>query len=136
MLAACAMLIGCSGPAFEELFNNSGEELTVVLIDHDNYATTNHLRSGEVIRFGRLTEFDRLEIRGKNHVWHYKPAWAPITFTKPIGLGPRHLFQAQIEHDGSIYLLTPDSKPPVSHLPVQPENYPLRPVTESALSRS
>ena len=81
----------------------------------------------------REWKYYNYEVVSKNDTWRYD---IPIThipnieFVETIGFGlwVKRIVLAQIESDGSIYLLRKNQKLPVSVFIKQPQGYPLIPI--------
>lgn len=126
-------LTGCVIIERDVMYNNSGQELIIM----QKYLTNSPPRT---IKYGETFEFyaSYIEIRHGNDIWQYgrKPFALEfhkrinskniIKFYKRIG-GNQILVKLQVQPDGSIYLIPPDSNGPVTDFPEQPEGFPLKP---------
>jgi hypothetical protein len=136
LLSLICMALALSGCVFvekDEIYNNSERDLTVIA----KYSTNSvpHLvKKGETLEF--YSPF--IEIRHSNDTWHYERKPFALEFHKRAGEKPlikfykrtggnQILVKLQIQPDGAIYLIPPDSNGPVTNFPEQPEGFPLRP---------
>jgi hypothetical protein len=125
-LVLAAVLITACTPLFEvELYNNTGENITVVAINSASNATTHIIKNGEAVELG--SPF-KLEVQQADRIWQYDIKRIPLSFHRRVGHNV-HLVKIQIQSDGSIYLLLPDAtKGPVVTFPPQPGGYPIHPI--------
>jgi hypothetical protein len=136
LLPTLLLLVGCPWSEMDEIYNNSGQDLTLIRTSSGQYrGWTNVVRNGESVGcYPPIT----LIIRERDATWNYgsRPSWG--VFHKKSGdkqlikfykeTSPSQLLiKMQIQSDGSIYLLPPDSSAPATNFPSQPEGFPLKP---------
>jgi len=70
----------------------------------------------------------KLRVQHKDGIWNYDLPSAPLpkNFRKRVR-GNWYLEKYQIEKDGAIHVLLPDSQGPTTDLPTQPAGYPVQP---------
>lgn len=118
------LLCGCHYILQVQLFNNTGQNVTIVSFDARTNASTDFVRAGDNVGLGIPS---KLEIANRTHgTWHYDLKRVPMEFHKQVGWN-RHLLRFQIQEDGAIYVLSPGTSGPVTNFPPQPIGYPLRP---------
>jgi hypothetical protein len=136
LLASCATVLvtGCLIGETDELFNASGFDLTSISFGSTNGPVVHALRRGESAIIGMQYSF---ELHHGDQVWFYsgKPfvgeyRRAPgekklMKFYKPFG--HTLLVKMQVQPDGSIYLVNPDSAGAVQSFFPQPAGFPLEP---------
>lgn len=121
--SAVFLLPGCSAPMFLTLYNHTGVPLTVHVADRKFEIGIN---SPLTIKYPGT---DVMEIGDGNQVWEYKVIVPPKKYCRPIWAGSTELeIYGQIEPDGLIYALKPNTVLPTRDLPPQPSGYPLRSV--------
>lgn len=131
LLLVAITLTGCVIVETDSIHNNTGRDLTLI-----PKWTTNSvafpLKKDEALEFYSPS----FEIRHENGTWRYE--MKPYALQKKAGEkrlikfykrthGNHILVKMQIQQDGSIFLIPPDSTAPVTHFPDQPEGFPLRP---------
>lgn len=133
IISVAIALTGCVIIERDEIYNNSGQDLTI-LVQHSTNSTPHQIKKGETLEF--YASF--IEIRHGNGTWRYehKPFALEfhkradskhlIKFYKRIG-GNQILVKLQIQPDGAIYLIPPDFDGPITDFPEQPEGFPLIP---------
>jgi hypothetical protein len=132
---ATLLLAGCYFAETDEIYNNSGHDLTVVkMLPGTNNWTTNIFKMGASMRIYPPFYFDAHK---NGAVWHYESKHFGRGFQRPVDgskiikfykkTGNQILVKMQIEPDGMIYLLPPDTTGISTNFPTQPEGFPLRP---------
>lgn len=111
------------------LYNNTGVEIAVSL-GNDEPTTIEQDSMGRVPQpmaysFWRRKYHQPYRIRTKNRSWSYEVVEPPFGYEKRGG--SRNEYRYQIEANGSIYLLTPESEFPTRNPPPQPSGFPWRP---------
>jgi len=103
-------------------FNHTGKDLTVTA-DEKSYALSAN-SSAEILYPGFTREI-KLASQDKA-VWVYKIEVLPQEHMKGRWFS-QYIF-CQIEPDGRIYLVKPNTQMPIQALPIQPAGYPLIPL--------
>ena len=125
-------LSSCSVPITCVLYNNTSEVVKVLQYDNSVVKESYEIRPKDSVKI-REWKYYNYEVVSKNDTWRYD---IPIThipnieFVETIGFGlwVKRIVLAQIESDGSIYLLRKNQKLPVSVFIKQPQGYPLIPI--------
>lgn len=109
-----------------ELYNNTGKDLKITLVFSQSEKTIT-LKNNQSASIGVPRTF---KIQTVDTTWHYDDQPIMLKYHKYLG---KHTFLAklQIEQNGTIYLLLPDSTAPVDSFPPQPEGFPLKPEMNS-----
>ena len=126
LLLSLSLLLTSCHPGYEvEVTNNSGQNLVVLSLDTELKATSYPVGSSQTVR---VEVWYKLQVQHSGETWSYDmpPRPLPKSYAKRIGVN-RYLHRYQIEKDGSIYVLLPDSQGPVANHPSQPVGYPVRP---------
>jgi len=136
LICVAIALSGCVIIERDEIYNNSGQDLTITT----RYSTNSSPRQ---IKNGKTLEFyaSFIEIRHGNGVWQYEQKPFALEFHKKANSknlikfytrvgGNQILIKLQIQPDGAIYLIPPDSSGPITDFPDQPEGFPLKPRNE------
>jgi hypothetical protein len=121
-----ASLLTACHPGFEvEIANNSGQELVVVSLDTELKATSYPVAHNQTVR---VKVWYQLQVQYHGGKWEYFMPARPLPkeFQKQIGVN-RYLERFQIEKDGAIYALLPDSDAPTKTLSSQPPGFPASP---------
>lgn len=109
------------------LYNHTGGEITIYLGNEATVVQNNS--SGSVpqpVTLAAWKAYKPFSIRTVNRKWSYFVVYPPRDYKKPWN-SSKSEYRYQIEADGLIYLLTPDSEFPVHKLPSQPSGFPLVP---------
>jgi hypothetical protein len=127
-LASLGLLVltaGCYPGTVDEVVNHSGQRLIVISLDTALKQTPYVIEDGQTVRIN--VPF-KLRVVGNGVTWNYDlpPYRLPDSFRKKTR-GNWYLEKFQIEKDGSLNCLFPDSLGPVEDLPQQPAGYPVRP---------
>ena len=126
VLVLLAVLLTSCHPGYEvEVTNNSGKDLIVLSLDGDLKATSYPIGSDQAVR---VEVWYKLQVQHSGGIWNYDMPAKPLpkNYGKRIGVN-RYLHRYQIEKDGTINVLLPDSQAPVANPPSQPDGYPVRP---------
>ena len=126
LLVSMSLLLTSCHPGTQlEVVNNAGQNLTVVSIDTELKETAYTVGSNQTIR---ITVPYKLRVLRNGEIWNYDLPPTPLlkSFRKSVA-GNWYLEKFQIEHDGTINVLLPDSQGPATDLPPQPAGYPVRP---------
>ena len=123
--AILLLVSGCTPGTLVEIVNNSGQTLTVVSLDTKAQQTVYVLENNQTTR---IKVPYKLRIKHGNKTWDYNlPTWKlPPHFREKVP-GNWYLEKYQIEKDGTINCLAPESHGPVADPPSQPNGYPLKP---------
>lgn len=131
LVSVAIILGGCLIVETHSVLNNTGKDITVIPEGTTN-SLAHPLKQGEAFEFYSPS----LEIRHRTGTWRYEMKRYVlqrkagekrlIKFDKRTR-GNHILVRMQIEQDGSIFLIPPDSIAPVAHFPDQPEGFPLHP---------
>jgi hypothetical protein len=124
-LAILLLVTGCYPGTLEEAVNNSGQTLTVISMDTELKETTYTVGSNQTIRI-KVPYKLRVKCGGETWDYDFPATRLPEKFRKRVR-GNWYLEKFQIEKDGAINVLSPDSPGPVANPPVQPSGYPVRP---------
>jgi hypothetical protein len=117
------LLVSCSRGFVYKVFNNSGQDLTVVCYDSKDVPTEYHIKAGA---FHDVHYPSKLVIKHDKGEWRYDRLQHTSAYEYSRTAGPR-VQDVQVEADGVIYLLLPNTKQTVKQFPSQPDGYPLRP---------
>ena len=122
---AILLLTGCYPGTIEEAVNRSGQTLTVISMDTALNETAYVVENNQTIRI--KVPF-KLRVKCDGGTWDYDlpPMRLPQNFRKRVRSN-WHLEKFQIEKDGTINCLFPESQGPVANPPSQPAGYPVRP---------
>lgn len=136
IVSSCLLLIvGCVVVETDVVCNNTGQTLAFTVGHAETNWTTQVVSNGGVVEF----HSPYIEIGHAGGVWRYDRKPLALEFYKKPGgqslarlyknRGGSHiLVKLQIEHDGAIYVVLPDSESPAKSFPVQPEGFPLKPL--------
>ena len=125
LLLLLLLVTSCHPGVVVDLFNNSGQDLTVVTINQGFEDTIYHVKKGRILRIGVSA---KLRIEHLNENWNYERMAIPQQFWKRENF-MISVINLQIEKDGMIYMLLPDARGLQANLPPQPTGYPLKPET-------
>jgi hypothetical protein len=119
-------ILSCSVAPDMVLYNRTGSDITIYLKDR----TTVVQNESSVIVTYPVTypAFTIFNIGAGNKKWQHTVVYPPSDYGKRRSFYGTE-FQCQIEADGSIYVLMPDSEFPTQKLPPQPPGFPLVPHT-------
>ncbi len=115
------------------LYNNTGREIEIHLggditaVWKDSIGRVNQpvpCRAGIVILRECQKGYKPFSVGTVKEKWSYEVVYPPADYKKRWN-STKIEYRYQIEADGSIYLLKPDSEFPVHHLPPQPPGFPL-----------
>jgi len=122
---AILFLTGCYPGTIVEAVNHSGQTLTVVAMDTELNETAYLVENNQTIRI--KVPF-KLRVKCGGETWDYDlpPMRVPENFRKKVRFN-WYLEKFQIEKDGTINCLFPESQGPVANPPLQPAGYPVRP---------
>jgi hypothetical protein len=126
LLLSLTLLLTSCYPGYEaEVTNNSEQNLVVVSLDTELKATSHPVERDRTVR---VEVWYKLQVQHGGGTWNYEwPAHPlPKNYGKKIGIN-MYYHRFQIEKDGSIYVLPPDTRAPTTSLSQQPEGYPIRP---------
>src|SRR5215469_10179125 len=112
------LLTSCYPGTRFEVVNHTPQVLTIVSMDTELKETAYSVPPAQTVRIAVPYKL-RVEYAGK--AWNYDlpRTPAPKEFRKPVG-GNWYLEKYQIESDGKIYALLPDTQGPAVTLPEQP----------------
>jgi len=122
-VAACTNQDSCL------LFNGTDAGITVVRAQRQSgERTVFQVGSNESVLIDAWA-FGDYEIRSGDKSWMYSSRLPPVDFVTDRGWGPwaRRVFQAQLNRDGRVFLLSPTQTAPVTEPVPQPEGFPLLP---------
>jgi hypothetical protein len=125
LLLLSLLLTSCHPGTLVEIVNNAGQTLTVVSMDTELKETAYTLGIGQAVRIN--TPY-KLRVQRSTQVWNYDlpPIPLPQNYRKRVRAN-WYLEKYQVESDGSIHVLMPDSQTPVSRVPQQPSGFPMQP---------
>jgi len=123
LLFCIFVLTGCHPGLILEIFNDTGEDIIVVEFNAKLEPTQHQLKNGHAVQIGIPS---KLEVRSHDGTWDYDLKPIPSSFEKKVH-AKIYLAKFQIEKDGRIFAIPPDSIEPVTNLPVQPQHYPIKP---------
>lgn len=115
------------------LYNNTGHEIEihfrgkVVVVQKDSSGRVDQpvpCRAGIVFLRECQKGYKPFSVGTVNRKWFYEVVYPPSDHKKRVN-SSRSEYRYQIEADGLIYLLEPDSEFPVYRLPLQPSGFPL-----------
>ena len=106
-----------------DLYNNSDQDLTVVTINQSSLETVCKVKKHRTVRIGIVAKV-RVDYPGGS--WHYEFVVAPEEFWRHQN-SMVSVINLQIEKDGKIYVLSPDTREVVTNFPPQPSGFPLVP---------
>jgi (p)ppGpp synthase/HD superfamily hydrolase len=106
-----------------EIFNNTGEDIIVVEFNAKLEPTQHQLKNGQTVQIGIPS---KLQMRSHDRIWDYDLKPIPSSFEQKAHMKV-YLAKFQIEKDGEIYAMPPESSAPVTNFPVQPPHYPIKP---------
>jgi hypothetical protein len=119
------LMTSCHPVTVVDLVNNTGLPLRVISIDTELGEKSYSVEAGETARMAVPFKL-RVEHGAVRWDYHLPAAALPETFRKRIGLN-RYVVKYQIQSDGTLCLISPDSEGPADSLPEQPPGYPIRP---------
>jgi hypothetical protein len=124
-LTILLLVSGCYPGTIVEVANNSGQTLIVISMDGELKETAYKVESNQTTR---IKVPYKMRIKRGEETWNYDfpPYKLPNNFRKKVR-GNWYLEKFQIEKDGTINCLFPESQGPVANLPSQPAGYPVRP---------
>ena len=155
---AVVLLAGCTSIPEEELYNNTGSDIIItrytlisddtyrfltneppaippkinkIKIQNGNYTYNYEVENTFILKSDQSAVIGvayKTKIQKGNQTYYYDPKWFPFQFWGSNGFNKR-LAKFQIQEDGSIYILMPNSAVPVKDFPPQPKDYPLEPKT-------
>ena len=119
------LVTGCYPGTLEEVVNHTGQTLTVISMDTELKETAYLVENNQTVRIN--VPF-KLRVKCGGETWDYDlpPTRLPQNFRKKVR-GNWYLEKFQIEKDGTINCLFPESQGPAANLPSQPAGYPVRP---------
>jgi hypothetical protein len=125
LLPLSLLLTSCHPGTQLEVVNNAGQTLTVVSMDTELKETAYTVGSNQIVR---INVPYKLRVQRGGETWNYDLPATPLpqNFRKRVR-GNWYLEKFQIEKDGAINVLLPDSQGPVANPPSQPAGYPVRP---------
>jgi len=125
LLSLSLLLTSCHPGTQLEVVNNAGQTLTVVSMDTELKETAYTVESNQTVR---INVPYKLRVQRGGDIWNYDLPGTPLpqNFRKRVR-GNWYLEKFQIEKDGAINVLLPDSQGPVTNPPSQPAGYPVRP---------
>lgn len=123
LFTVALFLASCTIPAEIELYNNSGEPITVevgnetLIISHDSTTSFGHDYGIEFV------------ITMNSTIFHYHVDRLALSNVEFVGWGPftKRVFRAQLQADGSIWAVSPEQEYPVTNFIHQPEGFPVEP---------
>jgi hypothetical protein len=121
LLLSMLLVTSCHPGVVVDWLNNSGQDLVVVTINARSEETTYAIKKNRVLRTGIPV---KLRIEHNTGSWHYEPPTVPERFWRSKN-AMVSVISLQIEKDGSIYVLQPGTRGPVTNFPAQPVGYPL-----------
>lgn len=109
----------------QKLYNNTGRDLAITLKYYSNDERIFTLENRQSALIG---EPYKIKVETADITWRYNDQGAPLKFHKCLGRR-RWLATLQIQKNGTIYLLSPDSVAPAESFPPQPAEFefPLEP---------
>lgn len=125
-LALCLLslvLTSCVRGYNVELFNNTGEALTVTSYDTAGGATEKSLPIGGKVRITG----SRFTLRNAHREWKYSLLSHPPPARFIDDTHWNRLVCLQVEKNGAIYILLPSATSTTSTLPTQPSGFPITP---------
>jgi hypothetical protein len=123
LLVAVILIPACTIPAKIELYNNSGEPITVE-IDNDSLLISPNTTASFGQDYGIVFS---IKTNGASFQYHVdRLALSNIEF---VGWGPftKRVFRAQFEANGFIWAVGPEQEYPVTNFIDQPEGFPVEP---------
>ena len=125
LIVAGLLLSGCVPADYLNLFNATGEEITVVM-DKSQRAIT--IAPGAAVDFSPIhLPGERIVIRTAKRSWHY----SPDRLFAPPGFAQSHIMVirafARIDSRGRIYLLSPPRNRGAPQETAQPSGFPVNP---------
>lgn len=117
------LMVGCAYIPDNKLYNNTGKDLTITMIYNQTEERTLKLQNKQSALIGVP---NKIRVQIADTSWNYYGKTIPLRYHK---YAERHKWIAnlQIQQNGMIYLLLPDSSAPVESFPPQPEEFPLVP---------
>ena len=114
-------ITACQMPPLIVLFNNSGKDLT-------NYAEgkSYHVNKGSTVEIQYPGNKQEIGIKNETGVLENKVLYPPTTYMSSR-VFTKYVINCQIEPDGLIYVLKPQTPMPAKDLPPQPLGFPLKP---------
>ena len=123
LVAVAVLLAGCSGSVLL-IFNNTGQDLTVLSYDTKDHPVKYVIKSGASHKVASPT---KLVVKSATNSWEYADfPKLERRYRGGGGTSPR-TFTLQIESDGGIYILDAGTKKCVTELTQQPNGFPVRP---------
>lgn len=117
-ITVCLLFSGCTKIPYIVFFNNSGHALTV-----NSEGEIYTLPPDAIVQIAYPGNTESLKIESTpNIAWRYKVKYPDKTYMNG------NTFNVQIEADGTIYVLPPDTQNLVKKLPMQPPNFPWKPI--------
>ena len=126
LVSACTIQDAC------EIYNNSGDDLTIVRWRTGEQEQHIHVGEGESVLLRDWAFWSyRLVLKGRS--MHYSPQNPGLDFVVTRGFGPwlTRVFNVQIESDGRIFVLMPTQIAPVKNFVKQPLGFPINPIDDS-----
>ncbi len=125
------LLNSCSLPSKFEVYNNTGSPIKILMekgdyVEHYDISTNTSL----VIDYWELPYGVAVEIKAKNSTWLYTPRYISHSFGEDF-IFSHYLFKLQVESNGQIFVVSPESALPQEEHVKQPEGYPLTPQSKN-----
>lgn len=119
------LLTSCTRTLVLHIFNDTGKDITVTSYEADRKERHYSIGKGQA---ERVQISNRLTIALTGIAWDYdvKPVPKNTKYMASEHLGPL-LIKLQVETNGTIYILSPDTQGPATAFPPQPPGYPLQP---------
>ena len=127
------IIYGCTISLSCVLLNNTESQLTIKQYFKTNRANeTNTVAPGQTVLL-KDWSFSNFIIESESGKWALNPKYVGGDFEHFSGWGPwaSRVFYAQIEPNGSIYVLKGPPEKAVSNFPDQPDGFPIRPKTKN-----
>jgi hypothetical protein len=156
LILATIVLTGCHFIPDDELYNNTGSDIVITAYTLISNGTYEELKNKPQVKINQIKiqlgthtynyEIERtftlktvqsttigvpykIKIQRGNQIYCYDIKWIPYGFYKSMK-GSWRIARLQIQQDGLIYLLSPETSGIVTNFPPQPPDFPLHPKSE------
>ncbi|GGE88688.1 hypothetical protein GCM10008027_12000 [Pseudoalteromonas gelatinilytica] len=120
-------LVACSVASKFEIYNNTGVEITLTLNKGDYSASYNIKPAGYItLDYWDLPNGVKATVNSNNFSWEFLPKYVDHSFAKRSMIPSYNLFKLQIDLNGTVYVVAPESDFPAQPHAEQPKFYPLQ----------
>ena len=128
LICLCFHLSGCTLPLACVLYNNTGNDFLLVILNEDRVTQKTQVKKDSFIQIENW-ELRNYRIIIGTSTKEYAPEFVNQDFIPDSGWGPwsKRKSYAQIEPDGRVFVLNIKQVPPVIDFPDQPRGFPVIP---------